>query len=55
MVCTLLAGRVLSLTRLSIAVVISQALFHVLFVLGTDPGAAGATGHAHDHLSLIHI
>ena len=53
MVCTLLAGRVLSLTRLSIAVVISQALFHVLFVLGTTPGAAVTTGHVHDHAAML--
>ncbi len=53
MVCTFLAGRVLSLARLSVAVVISQALFHVLFVLGMAPGAAGTTGHAHDRGAML--
>lgn len=53
MVCTFLAGRVLSLTRLSLAVVISQALFHVLFVLGMAPGASISTGHAHDHGAML--
>lgn len=49
-VCTVLAGRSLSLMRLSIAVVISQMLFHVLFVLGAGTSAdapAAATGHVH--------
>ncbi len=43
-VCILLAGRQLSAIRLSIAVVISQAIFHALFVLG-----AGSVigGHLH--------
>lgn len=35
MVCVLLAGRRLSLVRLSVSVLISQLLFHALFVLGT--------------------
>lgn len=35
MVCVLLAGRKLSLVRLSLSVVISQILFHGLFVLGS--------------------
>ncbi|WP_243227956.1 hypothetical protein [Microbacterium sp. CIAB417] len=34
-VCTVLAGRRLSAWRLSMAVVLSQALFHTLFVLGS--------------------
>jgi hypothetical protein len=34
-VCTVLAGRSLSVWRLSVAVVLSQALFHTLFVLGS--------------------
>lgn len=50
LVCTLLAGRSLSLPRLGIAVVGSQALFHFLFVLGTfSPSAEVATGHVHHH------
>ena len=47
MVCTVLAGRALSLWRLSIAVVLSQALFHTLFVLGTVTPGAASTGHVH--------
>ena len=42
----LLAGRSLSLLRLSVAVVISQALFHALFVFGTVDLVVH-TGHAH--------
>ncbi|MFD5598854.1 hypothetical protein ACFWHR_02240 [Leucobacter sp. NPDC058333] len=57
LVCTLLAGRTLSLTRLSISVVLSQTLFHGLFVLGAQPGATGqappAGGAAHDHASMM--
>lgn len=48
---TLLAGRALSLTRLSTAVAVSQALFHAMFTLGAAPAttaAAGAGSHA-DH------
>ena len=48
--CTALAGRVLSLWRLSTAVVVSQGLFHGLFSLGSASSAAGTavptTGHA---------
>lgn len=47
-VCTVLAGRRLSLWRLSIAVAVSQILFHTLFVLGTfspSPGSADVTVH----------
>lgn len=48
--CTALAGRVLSLWRLSAAVVVSQGLFHGLFSLGSASSAAGAAapvaGHA---------
>lgn len=44
-VCTVLAGRRLSLWRLAPAVALSQLLFHTLFVLGAhDPAAAG---HVH--------
>lgn len=48
-VCTVLAGRALSLLRLSLAVMVSQALFHTLFVLGAAPGPSAeiATGHVH--------
>ncbi len=46
MVCTLLAGRRLSSVRLSLAVALSQFLFHALFVVGmVDP--ALASGHSH--------
>ncbi len=59
MVSVLLAGRTLSLWRLSISVVLSQTLFHTLFVLGT-PTAAGASAltdmaassHAHGMASM---
>jgi hypothetical protein len=40
-VCILLAGRRLSAVRLSVAVLISQGIFHVLFVLGADPLIVG--------------
>lgn len=51
MVCTVLAGRALSLIRLSLAVVASQALFHCLFVFGfiTGAGPEAATLSAHAH------
>lgn len=46
MVCVLLAGRRLSLVRLSIAVTLSQLMFHTLFVLGAPHAAVTATpGH----------
>ncbi|MGO1316744.1 MAG: hypothetical protein ACTMIR_06895 [Cellulomonadaceae bacterium] len=52
-VCALLAGRRLSPWRLTVSVAISQALFHLLFVLGTPavvpastyPGHTGHTVH----------
>ncbi|MGI6878919.1 hypothetical protein [Microbacterium sp. gxy059] len=47
MVCTLLAGRRLSAVRLSLAVVSSQALFHVLFVLGAVQALPTGGGHHH--------
>lgn len=53
MVCTVLAGRALSLTRLTIAVMISQALFHALFVLGASAGPARETMHVHDHGGML--
>lgn len=47
--CTLLAGRTLSLPRLSMAVAVSQAMFHSLFVLGTFAPSATAATSAHVH------
>ena len=47
MVCVLLAGRKLSIIRLSISVAVSQFLFHVLFVLGTIEPSGTAVGHVH--------
>lgn len=47
MVCVLLAGRRLSVIRLSISVLISQFLFHVLFVLGTITPTGAVGGHVH--------
>lgn len=51
MVCTLLAGRSLSLVRLSLGVIASQLLFHFLFVFGfiARSGASGAAQSAHGH------
>ncbi|WP_053383046.1 hypothetical protein [Leucobacter celer] len=52
MVCILLAGRKLSLARLSVSVVASQMLFHTLFVLGTPTAGAQmnmSAGHHHGH------
>ena len=49
MVCTLLAGRALSLWRLALAVTISQLLFHTLFVLGfvaSGLSTGGQSAHA---------
>lgn len=48
-VCTVLTGRRLSLLRLSIAVPLSQTLFHVLFVVGAG-SAQPVTPHAHHTL-----
>ncbi|GAA1577381.1 hypothetical protein [Leucobacter aridicollis] len=51
LVSVLLAGRKLSLTRLSLSVIASQTLFHTLFVLGAPSaggaGPAAAGGHQH--------
>ena len=48
-VCTVLAGVRLSALRLSLSVVVSQALFHVLFVVGTVPaGTSGVVGAGAD-------
>lgn len=55
-VCVMLAGRTLSMLRLSVSVAASQMLFHALFVLGTPPGAqasgAGSSQH-HDHAAMM--
>ena len=51
--CTLLAGRRLSLVRLSISVLLSQALFHALFVLGTIAPRATLGAHAHGVLPTL--
>ena len=52
-VCTLLAGRALSLVRLASSVVVSQLLFHTLFVMGSPSASSSssgaAAGHAHLH------
>lgn len=47
MVCVLLAGRKLSVARLSISVAVTQFLFHVLFVLGTITPSGQFSGHVH--------
>lgn len=55
--CVLLAGRRLSLVRLSLSVAVSQLLFHTLFVLGTTHPAAAASGsglHA-AHLAPVRL
>lgn len=49
--CALLAGRRLSLVRLTISVGVSQFLFHSLFGLGVP--AALPTGHAHHTADTI--
>ncbi|ALJ19834.1 hypothetical protein AOA12_07905 [Microbacterium sp. No. 7] len=46
-VCTMLAGRRLSLVRLSASVAVSQTLFHVLFVVGAADGLPALGAHAH--------
>lgn len=47
MVCVLLAGRRLSVIRLSISVAVSQFLFHTLFVLGTITPSGVVAPHVH--------
>lgn len=51
MVCTVLAGRRVSPVRLSLAVIVSQSLFHLLFVLGAT-GLAPVTTPGHDHAHM---
>lgn len=56
LVCTLLAGRRLSIWRLAIAVGASQFFFHMLFVLGTfAPGAATGAGGHHGHGAMASL
>lgn len=48
LVCVLLAGRRLSLVRLTLSVAVSQVLFHTLFVLGAAQrmtSVSGPSGH----------
>jgi hypothetical protein len=52
-VCTVLAGRRLSLPRLAGSVVVSQLLFHVLFVLGSPTGVTATDGTASAHAHSI--
>lgn len=55
--CTALAGRTVSLPRLSVGVGLSQAVFHALFVLGSPAGMLRAptpgSGHGHHHLDPL--
>lgn len=52
-VSVLLAGRRLSLTRLTLSVAISQFLFHSLFVLGTASSIGTGTGHSAHGMPLV--
>ncbi|WP_313355629.1 hypothetical protein [Microbacterium sp.] len=52
MVCTLLSGIRLSAIRLTFSVMVSQALFHVLFVLGAITPRGGIAPHVHGPLTL---
>ena len=52
MISTVLAGRRLSIVRLSIAVTLSQALFHILFVLGSFTPRGGFTPHMHGSAAM---
>ncbi|MEJ1089232.1 hypothetical protein WDU99_12995 [Microbacterium sp. Mu-80] len=53
MISTLLAGRRLSVLRLSIAVTFSQGLFHMLFVLGGITPRGGFAPHVHGALPVL--
>lgn len=64
LVCLPLAGRRLSVVRLGLSVVASQALFHTLFVLGASaPAGSSTTGspagghamHGGHHLTLADV
>lgn len=52
MACTLLSGIRLSVIRLSISVLLSQTLFHALFVLGAITPRGGVAPHVHGPLVL---
>lgn len=52
MLCTLLSGIRLSAIRLTFSVMVSQALFHVLFVLGSIAPRGGIAPHVHGPLTL---
>lgn len=51
--CTLLAGRRLSLIRLSASVLASQLLFHALFVLGSITPRGGLAPHVHGASPMV--
>lgn len=51
-VCTVLAGRKLSLTRMSVAVGVSQILFHSLFAVGISSGISASHAH-HSSMPII--
>ncbi|MGR7916754.1 hypothetical protein ACU045_02220 [Microbacterium sp. MAHUQ-60] len=53
-VCILLAGRRLSILRLSLSVLASQLLFHALFVLGSITPSAGLAPHVHALAPHVH-
>ncbi len=55
MVCTVLAGHKLSAMRLTVGVIVSQLLFHALFVLGAAPTSVPGPkpgAHVHDLMTL---
>jgi hypothetical protein len=53
-VCVAFSGKKLSLPRLSVAVGLSQFLFHGVFSLWTtQPALALGAGHAHDHMVMF--
>ncbi|MFD5226028.1 hypothetical protein ACFWHT_10455 [Microbacterium sp. NPDC058342] len=51
--CTLLAGRRLSVVRLSASVLVSQLLFHALFVLGSIAPRGGFAPHVHGAAAVV--
>jgi len=54
MMCVLLAGKRLSAVRLSVSVVLSQFLFHTLFVLGSiSPTGLQSDPHAHHGILIL--
>lgn len=60
LVCTVFAGRLLSMWRLLVGVLLSQALFHGLFSLGVPSGSApamaGHAGHSTEQMSeALHL